>query len=232
MLFSRILYIYLMKKILATFLASIFVLAASAQDAVMSSWPYLYPEFVSGSVMLKDGRQFERDMNIHVAKGRLHFIDGGNIREVDGNDIVLVELGGDKFTALDGNVVKVVGDLEKGYVAVRTSIDYQKLNETDGPYGTKVDAGATLSVTTFELTGVSSSYTELLRNRNEGVQLPLKNDYYLVAGGKVLNASKKAVENSLDAAGKAAFKTFQKQNKIRWQDTGSLLLLVDFLNGQ
>ena len=221
-----------MRKFFAAFIVSFFVLAASGQDAVMSSWPYLYPEFAQGTVLMKDGKQYERELNIHVSKGRLHFIDGGNIKEADSDDIALVELNGDRFTGLDGHVVKGVGDLEKGFVAVRTSIDYQKMNETDGPYGTKVDAGATLTMTTFDLTGVSSSYTELQRNRNEGVQLPLKNDYYLVAGGKVINASKKAVENSLDAAGKAAFKTYQKQNKIKWQDSGSLLLLVDFLNGQ
>ena len=221
-----------MKEFLVTFVLFLFAVAASGQEAVMSSWPYLYPEFASGTVSLADGKQYNGELNVSVVSNKLHFIDGSVIKEMDPKDIALVELNGDKFTALNGYVVKVVGDIESGYVAVRTSIDYQKLNETDGPYGTKVDAGATLSVTTFELTGVSSSYSELLRNRNEGVQLPLKNEYYLVAGGKVINASKKAVENSLDAAGKAAFKTFQKQNKIRWQDTSSLLLLVDFLNGQ
>ena len=181
---------------------------------------------------MNDGKKYDRQMNIHLAKGQLHFIDGGVIKEVNANDVVLAELGGDRFTSLEGSIVKVIGDYERGYVAVRTAVDYQKMNETDGPYGTKIDAGATLSLTTFELTGVASSYSELLRNRNEGIELPLKHDYYLVAGGKVLNASKKAVENSLDAAGKAAFKTFQKQNKIKWQDPSSLLLLVDFLNGQ
>ena len=195
----------------------------------MSSWPYLYPEFSKGTVWMNDGKKYEREMNVHVAKGRLHFVDGGAIKEADSGGITLVELNGDRFTAVNGDVVKVTGDLDRAYVAKRTSVDFQKLNETDGPYGTRIDAGATLSLTTFELTGVAGSYTELLRNRNEGSSLPLKNDYYLVFGGKVLNASKKAVENSLDAEGKAAFKTFQKQNKIKWQDTASLLQLVDFL---
>lgn len=221
-----------MKQMLAAFALFFLTLTASGQDAVMSSWPYLYPEFSSGTVWMNDGKKYDRQMNIHLAKGQLHFIDGGVIKEVNANDVVLAELGGDRFTSLEGSIVKVIGDFERGYVAVRTAVDYQKMNETDGPYGTKIDAGATLSLTTFELTGVASSYSELLRNRNEGIELPLKHDYYLVAGGKVLNASKKAVENSLDAAGKAAFKTFQKQNKIKWQDPSSLLLLVDFLNGQ
>ncbi|MBR3030977.1 MAG: hypothetical protein IKH93_07510 [Bacteroidales bacterium] len=220
-----------MKKFLAAFALLFFVFTASGQDAVMSSWPYLYPEFAKGTVWMNDGKKYERELNIHVAKGRLHFVDGGAIKEANPGEINLVELNGDQFTVLNGDVVKVSGDLDRCYVAKRTSIDYQKLNETDGPYGTKIDAGATLSLTTFELTGVAASYTELLRNRNEGSSLPLKNDYYLVFGGKVLNASKKAVENSLDAEGKAAFKTFQKQNKIKWQDTASLLQLVDFLAG-
>ena len=220
-----------MKKILAALATFIFVFTASGQDAVLSSWPYLYPEFAKGTVWTNDGRKYEREMNVHVAKGRLHFVDGGVIKEANPGEIALIELNGDQFTVLNGDVVKVTGDVSSGYVAKKTSVDFQKLNETDGPYGTKIDAGATLSLTTFELTGVAASYTELLRNRNEGSTLPLKNDYYLVVGGKVLNASKKAVENSLDAEGKAAFKTFQKQNKIRWQDTASLLQVVEFLGG-
>jgi len=220
-----------MKKFLAALALFFFVFTASGQDAVMSSWPYLYPEFAKGTVWTNDGRKYEREMNVHVAKGRLHFVDGGVIKEANPGEIALIELNGDQFTVLNGDVVKVTGDVSSGYVAKKTSVDFQKLNETDGPYGTKIDTGATLSLTTFELTGVAASYTELLRNRNEGSTLPLKNDYYLVVGGKVLNASKKAVENSLDAEGKAAFKTFQKQNKIRWQDTASLLQVVEFLGG-
>lgn len=218
-----------MKKYLTVIALFLFAIAASAQDAVMSTWPYLYPEFAQGTVMLKDGSQYENLLNIHLAKGRLHFIDGGLIKEVETKDIALAELNGERFTALDGNVVKIAAGQQNGYVAVRTYIDFQKLNETDGPYGTKVDTGATLSVTAFELTGVAGSYTELLRGRNEGSQLPLKSDYYIVVAGKALNASKKAVENSLDAAGKAAFKDYQKKNKIKWQEPESLLKLVDFL---
>ena len=220
-----------MKQFFTAFAIFFFAFTASGQDAVMSSWPYLYPEFSKGTVWMSDGKKYERDLNVHLAKGRLHFVDGNAIKEANPGEIVLVELNGDQFTSLNGDIVKVIGDIERGYVAKKTSVDFQKLNETDGPYGTKIDAGATLSLTTLELTGDASSYPELLRNRNEGSSLPLKNDYYIVTGGKVLNASKKAVENSLDAEGKAAFKTFQKQNKIKWQDTASLLQLVDFLTG-
>lgn len=220
-----------MKKFLTSFAIMFFALAVYGQNTVMDTWPYMYPEFASGTAYLRDGKKYEKEMNVHLAKGRLHFVDGNAIKEANSGEIVLVELNGDQFTSLNGDIVKVIGDIERGYVAKKTSVDFQKLNETDGPYGTKIDAGATLSLTTFELTGVAGSYSELLRNRNEGSSLPLKNDYYIVTGGKVLNASKKAVENSLDAEGKAAFKTFQKQNKIKWQDTASLLQLVDFLAG-
>jgi len=217
-----------MEKFFTALVLSLFVFAAYGQDTVMSSWPYLYPEFAGGKVILKDGKEYERELNVSVASGKLHFIDKDVIKEMESKDILLVDLNGDRFTTLNGYLVKVVGDMDGGYVAVRSSIDYQKLNETDGPYGTKVDAGATLNLTTFELVGVAASRSE----RNEGIALPLKDDYFLVVGGNVINASKKAVENSLDAAGKDAFKDFQKKNKIRWRDSSSLLLLVDFLNGQ
>ena len=218
-----------MKKILNTLALLLFAFAAFGQKTT-TSWPYLYSDFANGTVYMKDGKKHDQEFNIHLAKGRLHFNDNGVIKEVKTNDIHLVELNGELFTSLQGFVVKVIGDPQTGYVAVHTYADYQKLNESDGPYGTKLDATTSYSVTPYDLTGVAGSYDALMRNRNEGVTLPLKNDYYIVAGGRVFNASKKGIESNLDDAGKAAFKTFQKQNKIKWQDPQSLLLLVDFLN--
>lgn len=218
-----------MKKILNTLALLLIAFAAFGQKTT-TSWPYLYSDFANGTVYMKDGKKHEQEFNIHLAKGRLHFNDNGVIKEVKTNDIHLVELNGELFTSLQGFVVKVIGDPQTGYVAVHTYADYQKLNESDGPYGTKLDATTSYSVTPYDLTGVAGSYDALMRNRNEGVTLPLKNDYYIVAGGRVFNASKKGIESNLDDAGKAAFKTFQKQNKIKWQDPHSLLLLVDFLN--
>jgi hypothetical protein len=218
-----------MKKILNTLALLLIAFAAFGQKTT-TSWPYLYSDFANGTVYMKDGKKHEQEFNIHLAKGRLHFNDNGVIKEVKTNDIHLVELNGELFTSLQGFVVKVIGDPQTGYVAVHTYADYQKLNESDGPYGTKLDATTSYSVTPYDLTGVAGSYDALMRNRNEGVTLPLKNDYYIVAGGRVFNASKKGIESNLDDAGKAAFKTFQKQNKIKWQDPQSLLLLVDFLN--
>jgi len=218
-----------MKKILNTLALLLIAFAAFGQKTT-TSWPYLYSDFANGTVYMKDGKKHEQEFNIHLAKGRLHFNDNGVIKEVKTNDIHLVELNGELFTSLQGFVVKVIGDPQTGYVAVHTYADYQKLNESDGPYGTKLDATTSYSVTPYDLTGVAGSYDALMRNRNDGVTLPLKNDYYIVAGGRVFNASKKGIESNLDDAGKAAFKTFQKQNKIKWQDPQSLLLLVDFLN--
>ncbi|MBP5302290.1 MAG: hypothetical protein J6Y88_03480 [Bacteroidales bacterium] len=218
-----------MKKILNTLALLLIAFAAFGQKTT-TSWPYLYSDFANGTVYMKDGKKHDQEFNIHLAKGRLHFNDNGVIKEVKTNDIHLVELNGELFTSLQGFVVKVIGDPQTGYVAVHTYADYQKLNESDGPYGTKLDATTSYSVTPYDLTGVAGSYDALMRNRNEGVTLPLKNDYYIVAGGRVFNASKKGIESNLDDAGKAAFKTFQKQNKIKWQDPQSLLLLVDFLN--
>ena len=218
-----------MKKILNTLALLLIAFAAFGQKTT-TSWPYLYSDFANGTVYMKDGKKHEQEFNIHLAKGRLHFNDNGVIKEVKTNDIHLVELNGELFTSLQGFVVKVIGDPQTGYVAVHTYADYQKLNESDGPYGTKLDATTSYSVTPYDLTGVAGSYDALMRNRNEGVTLPLKNDYYIVAGGRVFNASKKGIESNLDDAGKAAFKTFQKQHKIKWQDPQSLLLLVDFIN--
>lgn len=218
-----------MKKIL-TSLAFIFLsFAISAQETVLSTWPYLYQDFAKGTVYMSDGKKYENNMNVHVAKSRLHFIDGSQIKEVRTDDIVLVELNGDRFVALNGNVVKVFGDLDTGYVAALTTIDYHKMNEVDGPYGAKMDGSSAIRGTAFDVNGVYNDVNELLNSRNFGVEVALKTDYYIVASGKVFTATKKGIENGLDAAGKEAFKTFLKQNKIRWKDPESLMKVVEFL---
>ncbi|MBR5736401.1 MAG: hypothetical protein IKX60_06395 [Bacteroidales bacterium] len=222
-----------MKRIFTSVVMTVlFALTVSAQNTVMSTWPYLYPEFVNGTVYMTDGKKYEKEMNIHLAKGRLHFIDEGFIKEVKTNDIVLIELNGEQFVVLEGNVVKAVGDLDKGYVAVHTTVDFQKLNESQGAYGITTTNSATMKMSSVDLVGVNTNHMELRQNRNTGKEVALKNVYYIVTGGKVFNANKKGIESQLDDAGKAAFKTFQKQHKIKWQDPQSLLQLVDFINQQ
>ena len=219
-----------MKKILTSFAIFFIALTVYGQNTVLSTWPYLYPEFANGTAYLNDGKKYEMDMNIHLAKGRLHFIDKGMIKEVNTNDIILVELNGEQFTVLDGNVVKAVGDLDKGYVAVYTSVDYQRLNESQGAYGITTTNSATMKMSSVDLVGVNTNHMELRQNKESGREIALKTVYYIVAGGKVCNATKKGIESNLDAAGKAAFKTFQKQHNIKWKDPESLLQLVDFIN--
>ena len=153
-----------MKKILNTLALLLIAFAAFGQKTT-TSWPYLYSDFANGTVYMKDGKKHDQEFNIHLAKGRLHFNDNGVIKEVKTNDIHLVELNGELFTSLQGFVVKVIGDPQTGYVAVHTYADYQKLNESDGPYGTKLDATTSYSVTPYDLTGVAGAAEERLLHR-------------------------------------------------------------------
>lgn len=219
-----------MKKFLTSFAILFFALAVYGQNTVMSTWPYMYPEFANGTTYLRDGKKYEKEMNVHLAKGRLHFIDNGMIKEINTPDIILVDLNGEQFTVLDGNVVKAVGDLDNGYVAIHTAVDFQRLNESQGAYGMTTTNSATMKMSSVDLVGVNTNHMELRQNKNSGKEIALKSDYYVVAGGIVSKATKKGIEDNLDAAGKAAFKTFQKQHKIKWKDPESLLQIVDFLN--
>lgn len=217
-----------MKKYLFSFLLFLSV-TVFGQNTVMSTWPYLYPEFATGTAYLRDGMKYEKEMNIHLAKGRLHFIDNGFIKEVNTPDIILVDLNGEQFTVLEGNVVKAVGDLDRGYVAIHITVDFQRLNESQGAYGITTTNSATMKMSSVDLVGININHMELRQNKNSGKEVALKSVYYIVADGKVYNATKKGIENNLDAAGKAAFKTFQKQHNIKWRDPESLLQIVDFI---
>ena len=218
-----------MKKIATAVLAIFATIALWAQE-YSTMWPYLYPEFTEGTVMLKDGSKLVYQMNVHILQGRLHFLDKGVIKEAVTDDLLLVKIGDDQFMNVDGSVMKVVASNEKGFVAALQLGDFDKLRDSGGAYGSSTTSSATRKLTSIDVAGkVNQNHMELWESRHGGELVDLVTTYYIVTPQFVSEASQRAIREKLDDAGKASFKQWLKQHKIKWKNPDSLLQLTDFL---
>jgi len=216
-----------MRKLLILTLSALWLLPLSAQT---TAWPYEFPEFREGTIYLKGGQKDVQKVNLHLAQGRIHYIDDkGVVRELSTSNVIFVEAGNDKFMVVNGDAMKVAGSVGDGFVAVHNHIDFQRMSETGGAYGTSSSSSSTTRLASVETAGVNMTHMELLQNKENGEELVLATEYYIVTGGKVYEADRKSIEQEIPSAKREEFKTFLKSHKIKWNDTGSLLLLVDFL---
>ncbi len=201
-----------------------------AQD-YSTAWPYLYPAFTDGTVLLKGGTKFQQPLNIHILHATLHFIDEGVVKEAVLGDVLTVSIGEDRFMNVGGQMMKVVAGSDSRFVAKLSLGDFQRLLETGGAYGTSSASDATRKLTSLEIAGrPNQNHMELWENRHGGDRVNLVEKYYLVTPGHIYEASRRGFEAALDNERRTAFKQWSKNHKIKWNDPESLLTLLDFLD--
>jgi len=212
-------------------MALVSALCLNAQEECSTMWPYLYPEFTEGTIYKKGGEKFIQQVNIHTLKGRLHYLDKGVVKEAVSGDLLLVQVGEDKYMAVNGCMMKVMASEERGLIAALILGDFEKLNDTGGAYGTSTTNSATQKLSSVQVAGhINQNHMEMWENRNSGELVSLDYTYYVVTPELTCEASRKEFEATLTPERKAAFKTWLKSNKIKWNDPKSLLSLVEFIN--
>lgn len=219
-----------MRKIVLTLIAIMASFGLQAQKC-STMWPYLYPEFTEGTIYMQGGQKVIQQVNVHTLKGRLHFIDKGVIKEAVSDEVLLVQIGEDRYMCVNSDIMKVAASEERGFIAAHITGDFQKLNNSSGAYGTSTTNSATQKLTSIDVAGkVNQNHMELWENRHNGELVDLVSKYFIVMPEMTIEASRKEIESSLDAGKKDAFKAWLKANKIKWNDPQSLLTLVDFLS--
>jgi len=206
-------------------------LSAQAQDyQPTSTWPYLYEDFVDGVIYLKDGTKLNMPLNVQLRSDKIHFLDKDVVKQAVVKDVVAVFIGEDKFILVDGKAMKVVKEAQGGCVVKESLGDFASLNETGGAYGTSSSTSATRKVSSLELDSqVNQQHMLLLEQKHEGQPLPLMDSFYLVTPKLTVKALKSDVEAVLTDGQKNVWKSWLKENKIKWKDPESLSKLVDFL---
>jgi len=203
----------------------------SAQEPT-TNWPYLYPEFRSGYVMLEDGVSKPYMLNVHLRHGKLHYLDeAGIIKEVSDMEMYGAKIGEELFLFVKGEMMRVVSQSENGCVAEEVLGDFAALTETGGAYGTSSATSATRKLSSIETDSqINQNHMLLMQSRSNGRMLSLLKTYYLVYPGNVIKANRSEIDKSISDGRKAEWKAWRKKNNIKWTAPESLQALVDFLN--
>ena len=221
------------RTILSAFVLILSLYGISAQNYKPTTrWPYLYEDFQAGERKKNVGAPIEGTYNIHILLGTLHFIEDGMIREALPSEVFSVKIGNDYYANVCGTIMKVLAKSDNGFIAKESLADIAALNNTGGAYGSSSNSIATQALSSMEGIGGTRSnmnHMELKNSKDEGQILPLKEKLYLVLPDNVVFAARKDV-SEMYGLDKKALNAFLKENKIKWQDPQSLIILLDYLS--
>lgn len=219
-----------MLRIFIITIAAVFSgITASAQTCT-TTWPYLYPDFQTGTVYLRGGAGQNLRLNIHMLRTSLHYIEMGMIKEAVSRDIDSVRIGGDLFRYVDGVPMRVAAEGARGYVAERLTADFAAALEGTGAYGMPATTISKTDLSSLEVSGgANQNHMLLLQDKDRGKTAEIVGKFFLVAGTDVYPAGRKDILEEVPEERKESVAAFIKKHKIKWKKPGSLVLLADFL---
>lgn len=223
-----------MKRFILTLFAAfcLFSASAAAQEPT-EGWPYLYDNFILGKVRSTDGTLLEDvRLNICVGDGTLHYINAsdGKIIAAKMLTVFSAKIGEDLWLRAGLKMMKVILESDEAAVLELAVVDEEKLGATDIGYGIESKTASSTKLTSYAFsTGmVGMNIEEVVTGKSRGRELPLKYTYYLRAGKRIVQASKRQVLE-IEGIDKAAANAFFKENKIKWKNPESLLKVAGFL---
>lgn len=221
-----------MRRLILSFLLTVLSGLALSAQPYLTTWPYLYNEFQDGVIYFTGGQKVFHKLNVHLVKGRLHYIDNGVVKEAMDGDIFYVEIGHkpDKFMVVNGDMMRVEAESPDGFVACRITGDFEALMVGTGAYGMTANTEAVQQYTSLNVSrGVNTTHMLLHEEKDSGQEFDLVEEYFVVTPDGVWRAVRSDIERSLPKEERAAFKAFVKANKIKWKDPQSLIKLTGYL---
>ncbi|MGN6616527.1 MAG: hypothetical protein ACTHJ5_05080 [Ilyomonas sp.] len=202
-----------------------------AGDEISVSLPdslkYIYPQFVLGTVHLRNGNFANALLNYNLLEGEMQFIDPkGDTLAIDNEATIrTVSINKDSFY-YDKGYLQLVSYYPAIKLAKRESIDVTDELKMGG-YGQTSSTSA--------ITSISSIYrgTEVAKLNSRGELLLLKHTRYFI-GDKFNNfipATKKNIIKSFKVKDAIA-EDFLKENKIQFNKEEDLEKLITFLQSQ
>lgn len=220
-----------MKKLILTLSCLLWVVAALSAQEPTTTYPYMYQQFTDGTVVLDGGKEEARKLNIHLRADKLHYADGGIIKEAFLKDVNAVKIGNDVFVPVYGSMMKVVAKNDNGMVVVEILGDFEASREATGAYGTSSTSSATMKLTSVQTDAqVNQNYMNILNEKDHGVPLRTVSTYYIFTQKLKVKAAEKDVREALSADKADGWKTFLKTHKIKWKNPQSVLSVVDYLS--
>lgn len=198
-------------------------------------WPYIYENFTDGLVMYLNGSAIKANLNIHLEKGELQYLEGDVIMTTNITNIDYAIVGTDKYVVANGSMMKVLDENESrtAFVLLSTLGNFEALYVGTGAYGSDANTQAVRSQTSLEIGGKNVvSHAKLLAEKKEdnGTTLSTKEKLFIKVGDKYAPAFQKDVEKEFGLSGDSQWKSFLKSNKIKWRKTESLFKVVEYLS--
>lgn len=200
-----------------------------------TKWPYLYEDFIPGTIFFEGNQKSTADMNIHLWGNVLHYVKAdGKIYQSDEKNVIRVEIGGDAYIYVDHQLKLIVANEGTNLLVKLTKGDFDAMRSSGGgAYGSSLNSSSArdLSSLGFDLGGLDHPELGLmLQEKKEGRTIPLVEQYSFIIGDQQIEATKKGVEKYVGDTRADALKQFLKENKIKWKSEESLQQLLTFLS--
>lgn len=225
-----------MKRFIALTTIMCAIMASAQKYEPTEGWPYIYSDFKQAIVYYNNGDPESARVNVHIANNELHFTDGENIMLVRAQqhiDSVVLD-DGVIFLRKGNSYVQQLGKTNRIILGHTTECDFNALTDSNGAYGTSTTTAATQNVSSFKDHGNMAAlrYKEMKDMRNDTRSLPtIERLIFIIDNRAICQANKRGVTELLNKEQKKAFNTFLKQNKIKWKNQDSLMLVAQYLEG-
>ncbi len=197
------------------------------------TWPYEFSSFTNGTILLKGNTDgLTKEMNICLADGNVHYVENGEILAADLSTVLYVEIAGRTFLHAADGMMEILAQNANGYVLNSKTLDLSPTDGVDIGYGivTSTVAAKNVDLTMSSALGTAMIHAKVVEKLNEkdsGAPLKLMERLILKIGNQLIPATKKDVQ---DVTSKEALSAFLKSNKIKWNNSQSLLQVVDFVS--
>ena len=214
-------------------IVSVFLLAGllNAQSFnPTTKWPYVYKNFQSGTIYFNDKQTLELQVNIHLLKSVLHYVNQDMIYHADtSNPIDSIIINKVKYVYMDNQLVEVIGEKKNNKLVLLKTGDFDVLFTTTGAYGTAAHTSAVNDLASYEIGGISNmNHRQLILEKEDGKLLPVKTSMYFIIDDKPVLATKKGLKDILNADKFKQLEVYAKENKIKWKKTGDLEKILLF----
>ena len=200
-----------------------------------TKWPYLYEDFIPGTIFFEGNQKSTADMNIHLWGNVLHYVKAdGKIYQSDEKKVIRVEIGSDAYIYVNHQLNRIVANEGTNLLVKLTKGDFDAMRSNGGgAYGSSLNSSSArdLSSLGFDLGGLDQPELGLmLQEKKEGRTIPLVEQYAFIIDNQQIEATKKGVEKFVGDTRADALKQFLKENKIKWKSEESLQQLLTFLS--
>lgn len=203
----------------------------NAQYVPTTRWPYLYENFIPGTVVFPDGQTKELQLNVHLWGNVLHYISqDGRIFESTDKNISRVTIGEDVYCSSGHKLMKIVEEKNQGMLVKLLRGDFDFMFTGTGAYGASLNSSSARDLSSIDLGGLNRpELGKMLQEKKEGSEIPLVTEYYFIIDGQQIDANKKSAEGVVGDGRVNAWKQFLKEKKIKWKKEDNLKTVLNFL---